>query len=75
MHLLANLFQHSVTNKRLSRLFKALPGGREARKGGGIGVAVPTLFPPGELPACVFKPDVRSTDVMQLPRSVGSDEC
>lgn len=35
--LLANSFQHSVTNKRLSRLFKALPGereaGTEARKG------------------------------------------
>lgn len=26
-HLLANLFQSSVSNKRLPRLFKALPGG------------------------------------------------
>lgn len=26
-HLLARLFQRSVTNKTLSRLFKALPGG------------------------------------------------
>lgn len=28
-HLLAKLFQNSVTNKTLSRLFKALPGGGE----------------------------------------------
>ena len=29
-HLLAKLFQSSVTNKTLSWLFKALPGGGEA---------------------------------------------
>ena len=56
-HLLAELFSHSVTNKTLSRLFKALPGG-------GLGVAVPTLLSPGGLPVCVFEPDVESSDVM-----------
>lgn len=61
--LLAQLFSHSVTNKTLSRLFKALPGGGEAGFRG-VGVAVPALLSSGELPAWVLKPDVESSDVM-----------
>lgn len=67
-HLLPKLFQHSVTNKTLSRLFKALPGGSETRieeRGGrGVGVAMPTLAVLLRKTMRIFKPDVQSIDIM-----------